>query len=93
MNHVLGEEQGDARPRLLDGDALHLTRVRSAVHVEKRPDAARPNLRLSTFGHLRTGWCAAPTVLRELPQLLLERQLRQHRVDELLHRRIARCLM
>ena len=96
VDHVVAEDHRDLEPAVLDRELLHLARGLGAVHVQHRADEPLPDLvvhrLLRPRARRRAGHVEGAAVLVELPDLLLERHLREERVDLLLGRRVDEAL-
>ena len=82
VDHVVPDDQRDPEAALADGHLLRAARVGGPVDVEVRADAAGADVVLAALRHGRPGHGPLAGVLRELPELLLERHPRQEVLDE-----------
>ena len=87
MDDVVAEQDRDAEPRLLDGDALQAVDLDRVGDEEQRAGAAGSHLGGDALGFL--GGALEIEVLRELPGLLLDGHLRQERIDTRAHDVVA----
>ena len=78
VDHVQSKEQRNMQPRLLHRDVLIVVRLLRARYVEQRADLALRQHRIEIeLLPRRSGDRAAGRILRQLPDLFLERHLRQ----------------
>src|SRR3546814_6109047 len=87
VNDVIAEDQRDLEPRALDRHALQLARIFGGIGVEDGADPARGDIILIAFAHRRAGRFPVAGEEVELPDLLVERHLRDHLGAEAVHLR------
>ena len=84
MQHVETEQQRNAEARLLDRHLLQATRIFRAVNVEERAGLTLQDSFLDVRAGIGTGGGVVAREQVELPDLLLQRHLRDEVVDPLL---------